>query len=111
MTKTCSVAGCNTNHKKKVDGKSVIVNPGTVFNFPNENRQEDLRRTWVQFCNRKDAFVITNNTGICTKHFDQQFIKDGTRKTLKWALNPVPTKFAPDIDVPLSALPTPKTYQ
>ena len=72
MTKTCSVAGCNTNHKKRVNGKSIISNPGTVFTFPNENKHGDLRREWVRFCNRKHAFVITNNTGICTKHFEEK---------------------------------------
>ena len=111
MTKTCSVVGCNTNHKRRVNGKSEISNPGTVFNFPDEKRHEDLRRAWVRFCNRKDKFTISRNSGICTKHFDEKFIKDGSRKTLKWAIGPVPTKFSADVNVPLSVLPTPTSHR
>ena len=107
MTKTCSVAGCNTNHKKRVDGKTIILNPGTVFTFPNDNRYAEIRREWVRFCNRKRAFDITNNSGICTKHFEERFVNDGERKTLKWMLNPIPSKYCADIHIPPSVLPTP----
>ena len=105
MTKTCSVAACNTNHKKRINGTPVISHPGTVIKFPNK-KNESLLPAWVKFCNRKHEFTITNNTGICTKHFDEKFINKGTRMTLKWELNPVPTKYAPDIDVPPSMIPT-----
>ena len=60
MTKTCAVAGCNTNHKRREDGKSVIANPATVFKFPGESKEE-LLRSWTRFCNRNDDFKITNN--------------------------------------------------
>ena len=76
MTKTCSVAGCKTNYKKRVDGVNIVTHPGTVISFPDEVKNPDLRRQWVRFCNQK-SFHITNNSGICTKHFDDKFIKEG----------------------------------
>lgn len=109
MTKTCAVACCNTNHKKRIDGKAVITNPGTVFNFPTEGGKDDLLRLWLRFCNRKDKIKITNNIGICEKHFDEELIKYGSRKTLRWALDPAPTKYPANIDVPPSVLPTPSS--
>ena len=64
-------------------------------------------RLWVRFCNRKDELKITNNSGICEKHFGDGLMKDGCRKTLRWELNPAPTKYSADIDVAPSVLPTP----
>ena len=108
MTKTCSVAGCKTNYKKRVDGVKIVAHPGTVISFPDEVKNPDLRRQWVRFCNQK-SFHITNNSGICTKHFDAKFIKEGERKTLKWELDPVSNNYCADIDLPPSSLPTPST--
>ena len=110
MTKTCAVAGCNTNHKRREDGKSVIANPATVFKFPGESKEE-LLRSWTRFCNQNDDFKITNNSGVCEKHFDDGFGLNGVRKTLRWELNPVPTKYSTDVQVPSSVLPTPQSHQ
>ena len=110
MTKTCSVAGCKTNHQKKENGITIITNPGTVISFPDELKKLDLRHEWVRFCNQK-SMRITSNSGICTKHFDAVFVKEGFRKTLKWDLNPIPTNYRPDVDMPPSLFPTPKTYR
>ena len=109
MTKTCSVAGCKTNYRKTVGGEVVISNPGTVFAFPNELKKPELHRQWVRFCNQKTVFKITVNSGVCDKHFDSKFIKDGQRKRLIWEQDPVPTNYAADIDIPPSVLPTPQT--
>ena len=105
MTKTCSVAGCNTNHKKKINGKSFISNPGTVFIFPDESRKPQLYKKWVRFCNQKTVFKTSMNNGICSKHFDAAFIKTGTRKTLRWDIDPFPSNYC--VDVPPSMIPTP----
>ena len=75
MPKTCSVAGCKTNYQEKVNGKTIITNPGAVFGFPDEKEKPDLRRNWVRFCNQKNDFKITVNSGICEKHFDTKFIR------------------------------------
>ena len=68
-------------------------------------------REWIRFCNRKDAFQVTNNSGVCTKHFEKRYIRQGDRKTLIWALNPVPTIYAAAKDVPPSVLPTPTSHR
>ena len=91
MTKRCLVGGWDTNHQQRVNGKTVITNPGTVFTLPDETRQEDLFRTWIRFCNRKDRFMVTYNNDVCVRHFEENLIPYGTRNTLIWALNPVPT--------------------
>ena len=57
----------------------------------------------------KDCVKITVNSGVCDKHFDSKFIKDGQRKRLIWEQDPVPTNYAADIDIPPSVLPTPQT--
>ena len=56
MTKSCAVAGCDTNKKKKINGVNIITNPGTVFIFPDETKKKDLYDKWVRFCNQKHAF-------------------------------------------------------
>ena len=111
MTKTCSVAGCKTNYRKKVDGVSVVSNPGTVFVFPSKEKNAELHQEWVRFCNQKSAFIITGNSGICEKHFEAKFIKEGVRKTLRWDLDPVPSNYCVDIEVPISLIPTPTSHR
>lgn len=94
-----------------MNGKSIVSNPGTVIKFPNGKRNESLLPAWVRFCNRKYEFLITNNTGICVKHFDDKFVNNGTRKTLKWELNPVPTIYSSNIEVPPSVIPTTPSHR
>jgi hypothetical protein len=110
MTKTCSVAGCKTNYKKRENGVTTISNPGTVIGFPDEAKPPDLLQEWIRFCNQK-SLQITKNNGICTKHFDDEFVKDGVRKTLRWELRPIPTKYCPNIEMPPSLLPTTSTHR
>ena len=111
MTKTCSVAGCKTNYRKLVDGVYVISNPGTVFVFPNKEAKPALFQQWIRFCNQKTAFSITGNSGICEKHFTSNFIKQGKRKTLRWDIDPVPSNYCADVNVPPSQLPTPISHR
>ena len=112
MTKTCSVKGCTTNHRKLVNSKSMVSNPGdTMTKFPHGEKQQHLLPAWERFCNRKHELPITNNSGICVKHFDDKFITCGTRKTLKWDMNPVPTKYSSHTPVPLSVLPPNPPYR
>ena len=39
------------------------------------------------------------NSGICSKHFEEHFLKVGKRTTLRWELNPIPTIY-PDTILP-----------
>ena len=110
MTKTCAVAGCKTNCKKQENGVKIISNPGTVIGFPDESKPSTLLPEWIRFCNQK-SIHITEHVGICTKHFDDKFVKEGKRKTLRWELHPIPTKYCPDIEVPPSLMPTTPTHR
>ena len=110
MTKTCAVAGCKTNYKKQENGVKTISNPGTVIGFPDQSKSSNLLPVWIRFCNQKDLH-ITEHVGICIKHFDDKFVKEGKRKTLRWELNPIPTKYSPDIEVAPSLIPTTPTYR
>ena len=110
MTKTCAVAGCKTNYKKRENGATTITNPGTVIGFPNESNP-NLLREWIRFCNQKKSLQITSTIGICTKHFNDKFVKVGERKTLRWELHPIPTKYCPDIEMPPSIMPTTSTHR
>ena len=109
MTKTCAVAGCKTNYKKQENGVKIISNPGTVIGFPDESKPSTLLPEWIRFCNQK-SIHITEHVGICTKHFDDKFVKEGKRKTLRWELHPIPTKYCPDIEVPPSLMPTSRPW-
>ena len=105
MTKTCSVTGCRSNLKKQSNKISIVTNKATVFGFPKQSKHPDLYRKWVSFCVQKD-FVLTENSGICSHHFNAEYIKVGKRKTLRWVLAPVPTNYG-DLDIPHSVRPTP----
>ena len=47
------------------------------------------------------------NSGICSKHYEDYFLKVGKRTTLRWELNPIPIIY-PDTILP-SLLPIPTT--
>ena len=54
---------------------------------------------------KRPKFNVTKNSGICSNHFDEKFIKFGQRKTLRWELDTEPAVYA----VPMlsSVAPTP----
>ena len=75
-----------------------------------ESFQIELQRSglWVRFCVQKDI-ILTKNSGICSSHFNAEFVKVRKRKTLRWVFDPVPTNYG-DIDIPRSSVrPTPTT--
>ena len=59
------------------------------FRFP--FKKEDLLRRWVSFVNRQD-WTPKPTSVLCEKHFEEKLITRGKRCTLKWVLNPFPTK-------------------
>ena len=91
MVKICAIAGCNTNYKARIKKKNYRHNISSVFSFPHKSKNKDLYYSWLKLTKRKDS-TITKSLGICCKHFDPNFIKDGKRKTLLWKKNPIPTK-------------------
>ena len=46
------------------------------------------------------------NGGICSKHFEEKFLKTGKRTTLQWDLNPVPSIYLDSSNFPPSLLPS-----
>ena len=95
MVLTCAVESCRTNYKEQANKVVVIPEKQSVFKFPNPVKRAELRLKSIRFCNRKD-FVPTENSVICSKHFDPKLIKFGDRNTLhvryvtlRWKLNPL----------------------
>ena len=97
MVFKCCVVDCDTG---KVQGAA-------VFAFPDQEKKPESWKAWFKFVNRKN-FKVTNSTGICEKHFKEEFIRKGKqRNTLIRTLNPIPTIQHYSVNTPLSVLPTP----
>ena len=81
---------CIYNRRCKYTGGNHTV----VFSFP---RDDDLKKIWVRFVNRKDCF-LSNSSILCTKHFEKKYLKIGEGKKrfpLDMSMKPVPTIFDP----------------
>ena len=52
----------------------------SVFSFPDENKEGDLKTRWIKLVNRKD-WAPTELSNICIKHF-QPMDKQGNRNRL-----------------------------
>lgn len=87
MVNTCYIPLCQTGYRKRVkDGKTYEKHP--IFKFPKKN--PELLEKWIRFTNRKDH-SIPKHGGVCSLHFEDKYLKEGQRTTLKWDLNPIPT--------------------
>ena len=81
MPNKCSVVVCNSGYK---DGPNY-----PRYKFPQDN---ELAGKWLQFLNRPTDYVVTDNTFICSIHFESIFLKATHYFTrLNNHLNPVPT--------------------
>ena len=106
MPKTCAVVGCRTGHKRKKN-EPENANAGNVFDFPDEEKDPELRSIWVKFVNRKD-WAPSVYVGICSKHFKHDDIKQGEQRiTLVRKNRPIPVIYDPENNIPKSLLPTP----
>ena len=82
MVFKCCEVGCATGKTKE---ESVAV-----FSFPDKESRIDSWKAWVKLVNWKD-FLVTKNTGVCEKHFEERFIrKKNAANTLIQTLNPIP---------------------
>lgn len=91
MTRKCSIIGCRSNYVgRKGDSQQQKV---TVFRFPIKDKDrlaEWLRRIPQQL----EISGITENMGICEKHFDPRFIlREYSAKRSDGLLVPVPRPF------------------
>ena len=97
MPDKCCIFKCRSNYD---DGPKE-----TVFFFPDEKKECDLRQSWIKFVNRVD-WKPTKKSCICRKHFEPQYYKKGAqgkRYRLVKKLKPVPTIFDPGESSNLSA--------
>ena len=81
MVNKCVVFGCKSGYVSQQDKV-----PG--FSFPLST--PDLLEKWIKFVNRVN-WKPTKHSIICVKHFEEEFISQGKRMTLKWKLQPIPT--------------------
>ena len=104
MPNKCSVVGCNSGYK---DGPNY-----SRYKFPQD---EQLAAKWLRFLNRPANYVITENSFICSLHFDNIFLKITPHNftKLNYSLNPIPTIHPLSIPqsqaiIPTSSRPLPK---
>ena len=82
MPNKSSVVGCNSGYK---DGPNY-----PRFKFP---QKQELVAKWLLFLNRPADNVVTNNSFICSQHFDPSSMQvtEHNFTRLNYDLNPIPT--------------------
>ena len=60
--------------------------------------------------NRRDL-ATTQRSGVCSKYFEEKFLKVGKRATLRWELQSVPSIYSGNESIPQSVMPTHKTLR
>ena len=60
--------------------------------------------------NRRD-WAPTRRSGVCSKHFEEKFLKVDKRATLRWELQRVPSIYSGNESISPSVMPTPKTQR
>ena len=108
MVNTCVGAYCKTGYKKRQHKINVIPEKFPVFCFPLKN--PELNRKWIWLVNGRD-WAPTRRSGICSKHFEEKFLKVGKRATFRWELQPVPSIYSGNESKPPSVMPTPKNQR
>ena len=106
MVNKCVAYGCNTGANLRVTEDSESRENFASFHFPFKNT--DLLDRWTKFVNRRDWSPKPTSV-LCEKHFDEALITRGKRSTLKWELNPTPTKHSLLAQKQPSTLPTVST--
>ena len=82
LCRTCSVVGCNSGYK---DGSN-----DPRFKFP---QKLELVAKQLLFLNRPADYVVTNDSFICSQHFDPSYMQVTEQHftRLNYDLNPIPT--------------------
>ena len=87
MPDKCCVFNCRSGYDNDLKE--------TVFFFPDEKKDYDLRQRWIRFVNR-EGWKPSKKSCICRKHFEPHYYKTGAkgkRYRLIKKLKPVPTIF------------------
>ena len=84
MVNKCSVYGCKSNNYTGHESR-------TVFGLQ-RIKDEELKKRWFKFVNRKDLDVNSTSIFVCDKHFEEKYVnKNEKRPRLINDANPVPT--------------------
>ena len=103
MPNKCSVVDCNSGYK---DGPNY-----PRYKFPQDKQ---LAAKWLRFLNRPADYVITENSFICSQHFDNKFLKTTSQNftRLNYNLNPIltihPLSIPQSQAIPTNSPPPPK---
>jgi len=63
MPRSCCVPNCKSNYPKEIKkGKKYV----SSFAFP---KDEELRKKWIAAVNRKNNFIPSKHSAVCSKHF------------------------------------------
>ena len=110
MVNKCVAYGCDAGANLRVNEDPGSRENYASFHFPMKNA--DLMQRWIKFVNRADWKPAPTSV-LCERHFDDMYINRGKRCTLKWNLNPIPTKHSaiamkrpstlPDLSTPRKA--------
>ena len=97
MKNKCSVVGCNSGY---IHGRNY-----PRFKF---TQKQELVAKWLIFLSRPADYVVTDNSFICSQHFDPSYLKvtDQNFSRLNYDLNPIPTIHPQLIPQSLATVPT-----
>ena len=103
MVNKCAVFDC----KRGYESEEPQHEDYHAFYFPLDERKSHLLPAWEKFvC--WDSWKPSANSVICEFHFEDRLIRKGKRWTLKWKLNPMPTKLTDEMKaMPQSVQSTP----
>ena len=69
-TKRCAYGTCRNDSRCLQSWKrDSNADPGKFFHFPGAVRQNKRRQRWNTACHRRDSFVCTKDSYICSIHF------------------------------------------
>ena len=80
MVNTCVDAYCKRRYKKRQHKIHYIPEKFPEFRFPLKN--PELNRKWIRLANRRH-WASMRRSGVCSKHFEEKFLKVGKRATLQ----------------------------
>ena len=102
MVNKCVVVGCEHGYTKRKRDKDVVDIPTAKgsFHFPANN--DALKKKWTKFVSRDD-WIPSENSVICSDHFESTYLVIGKRIRLRRELDPIPTIY-PIEHTPVSSL-------
>ena len=82
--------GCNTGWDREKPDPLPTSGDAKIATFHFPMKKPELLAKWKKFVNLQD-WIPTESSVLCEKHFEPQYIKQGSRTTLKWEQYPIPT--------------------